>query len=150
LGKKRGNHVANAKKGNRIKIHYQVKLNDGTVFDDSKEHGALEFKIGEGRVIKGLEEAVVGMAQGEKKTVTIEPEKGYGERREELVKVISKEQVPPNLELKPGQQIEVRQTKGESFPVTVVEITESDVTLDANHPLAGEELTLDIELVEIL
>lgn len=141
--------MAKAKEGDTVKVHYKGTLNDGTVFDESKEHGVLEFQIGDEKVVPGFEEAIIGMSAGEKKTATVKAEKAYGIRNEKLIKTVDKKQVPENLELKVGQQIEVRQTHGGNFPVTVIDITESEVTLDANHPLAGEDLTFEIELVEI-
>lgn len=145
----KGKRMAKAKEGDTVKVHYKGTLNDGTVFDESKEHGVLEFQIGDEKVVPGFEEAIIGMSAGEKKTATVKAEKAYGIRNEKLIKTVDKKQVPENLELKVGQQIEVRQTHGGNFPVTVIDITESEVTLDANHPLAGEDLTFEIELVEI-
>jgi peptidylprolyl isomerase len=145
----KGEKMAKVKEGDTVKVHYKGTLNDGTVFDESKEHGVLEFQIGDEKVIPGFEEAIIGMSAGEKKNTTVKAEKAYGIRNEKLIKVVNKKQVPENVELKVGEQIEVRQTHGGSFPVTVIDITESEVTLDANHPLAGEDLTFEIELVEI-
>ena len=141
--------MAQAQVGDAVKVHYTGKLNDGTVFDSSLDREPLEFAIGERKVIAGFETAMVGMSLGESKTVTISSDDAYGPYRQELVMVVGKEQIPVDISLEVGQLMQVSQSSGENIPVVVTDISESQVTLDANHPLAGQELTFEIQLVEI-
>lgn len=138
-----------AKVGDSVKAHYTGKLDDGTVFDSSRDRGPLEFSIGQNQVIKGFEEAVVGMAEGDSKTVTVASEEAYGAHREDLVITLQRSQIPANVELKEGLHLQMRQQDGTVFNVMVSDLSEEQVTLDANHPLAGRDLTFEIELVEI-
>ena len=139
-----------AKNGDTVKIHYTGKLDDGNVFDSSLDRDPLKFKIGENQVIDGFEEAVIGMSPNENKTTTIPSDKAYGEYRDDMVIEVEKAQFPDNIDPSVGQQLELRQENGQQVVVTVTDISDSAVTLDANHPLAGKELTFDIELVEIV
>ncbi len=141
--------MTQAKSGDNVKVHYTGKLDDGTVFDSSAEREPLEFSLGSGNVIPGFEEAIVGMAPGESKTTKIPPEQAYGPQREELVITVEKEQIPTDLSVEVGQQLQISQNNGQVIPVIVTDVSDSKVTLDANHPLAGEQLTFDIELVEV-
>lgn len=142
--------MAQAKKGDTVKVHYTGRLTTGEVFDSSEEGGApLEFTIGEGDVIPGFEEAVIGMNTGETRTVTIPVDQAYGPRYEELVAQVEREYLPRDSEPRLGQQYEVTQDDGQVFNVTVTEVTDTTVTLDANHPLAGRDLVFDIKLLEI-
>jgi len=141
--------MVQAKPGDIVKIHYTGKLDDGTVFDSSVNREPLEFTLSGGQVIPGFDEAVLGMSPGESKTQKIPMDQAYGPHREEMVLEISRQQIPPELEPEVGQQLQVQQENGQTIPVFVTEVTESKVTLDANHPLAGEDLTFDIQLVEI-
>jgi peptidylprolyl isomerase len=141
--------LAQAKHGDTVKVHYTGRLEDGTVFDTSRDGRPLRFTIGDGKVIAGFEAAVQGMEPGQSRTTTLEPEAAYGERIEELVLEIDRAQVPDGLDPAVGQQLQVRQEDGEAVPVMVAEVTEETITLDANHPLAGKSLVFDIELVEI-
>jgi peptidylprolyl isomerase len=138
-----------AKTGDKVKAHYTGKLEDGTVFDSSRDRGPLEFSIGDNQVIKGFEEAVIGMAEEESKTFTVAPEEAYGQRREDLVITLQRSQIPQNIELKEGLHLQMRQQDGTVFNVMVSGVSEEKVTLDANHPLAGRDLTFEIEVVEI-
>ncbi len=138
-----------AEQGNRVKIHYAGTLDDGTVFDSSQGKDPLEFVIGSETVIVGFEEAVLGMAVGESKKVTLPPEKAYGERNEEMVIKAPKEQVPPDLEIELGSMLQMGAPSGETIQVTVVDISDKEITLDANPPLAGKQLNFEIELVSI-
>lgn len=137
-----------AQHGDRVAVHYTGTLSDGSVFDSSLGGPPLEFRIGAQEVIPGFEEAVVGMAVGERKQITIPAEEAYGPYDEELIYRVPRAQVPPDLDVYPGQQLQV-QAQDQSFPVTVLEVTDQYVVLDANHPLAGQDLTFDIELVAI-
>ena len=143
--------MAQAKDGDRVRIHYTGRLDDGTVFDSSIITDPLEFTIGEHEVIQGFEEAVVGMTPGESRTVAISPEKAYGHRRDDFVVVIGRDKFPSDIQPETGKQLELRRREdGETFPVTVTDVSESSVTLDGNHYLAGKRLTFDIRLVEIV
>lgn len=141
--------MAQAKLGDTVRVHYTGKLDDGTVFDSSSNGDPLEFTIGDGNIIPGFEKAVVGMSPGDQKTEVIPAEQAYGEHREEMVVVVDRAQMPPEMQPEVGQQLEIRQPSGETIPVVVTDISEADITLDANHPLAGEDLVFDIQLVEI-
>lgn len=141
--------MTQAERDDTVRVHYTGKLEDGTVFDSSAEREPLEFTIGEGEIIPGFEEAVIGMEPGESKTVEVSEEEGYGPHREELMLTVDREELPPNMEVEVGQQLQVRMENGQTAVVEVVGVSESDLTLDANHPLAGETLTFEVELVEI-
>ena len=143
--------MAQAKEGDRVKVHDTGRLDDGTVFDSSMITDPLEFTIGEREVIEGLEEALVGMSPGESITVVVPPEKAYGHHRDDLLVTVGREKFPADIEPVVGKQLELRRREdGETFPVTVTDVSESTVTLDANHYLVGKELTFDIRLLEIL
>ncbi len=135
-------------RGYNVKVHYTGKLEDGTVFDSSAGSEPLSFAVGSGQVIVGFDEAVMGMEVGESKLVHIPVEKAYGVRNEELVMQVPIEQVPPDLNPEIGLRLEMGGVNGEIMRVVVTDITASHITLDANPPLAGKELTFAIELVE--
>lgn len=141
--------MAVAKKGDTVKVHYTGTLDDGTTFDTSTNRDPLQFTIGSGQVIPGFEQAVIGMNAGESKTVNIPSDEAYGQYYAELVMAVDKNQLPDDLNPEVGQQLEVRRTDGKTIIVTVTEISASQVTLDANHPLAGKDLTFNILLVNI-
>jgi FKBP-type peptidyl-prolyl cis-trans isomerase 2 len=147
---KRRKKMAQAKPGDTVKVHYTGKLEDGTVFDTSANRDPLQFTIGEGQIIPGFEQAVVGMNPGESKTIKILTDDAYGPHREEMVLVIDRNQLPVDLIPEVGQQLQSRQPDGQIIVVTVIAVSESSVTVDANHPLAGKDLTFDIQLVEIV
>jgi peptidylprolyl isomerase len=142
--------MAQAKTGDTVKVHYTGKLDDGSVFDTSAEREPLQFTIGEGQIIPDFEQAIVGMNPGESKTVQIPSEKAYGPRHEEMVMEVDRNEFPADLEPKVDQRLQVRQQDGQTFAVTVTAVSESKVTLDGNHPLAGKDLTFDIQLTEIV
>ena len=142
--------MTQAKDGDTVKIHYTGRLQDGTEFDSSSDREPLQFSIGSGQVIQGFEEAVTGMAVGEKKTTQIPCEKAYGERNPSMVMVVDRQHVPPEIDPEVGQRLQVGSPDGQLLAVTIVEIGDENITLDANPPLAGEDLTFDIELVEIV
>lgn len=141
--------MAQAKNGDTVKVHYTGKLDDGTEFDSSNGNSPLEFTLGEGELIPGFEEAVVGMSPGESKTVRIASDQAYGPHQEEMVLVVERDQFPPHITPHLGQQLELRHPDGQAVSVTVTEVSPTGITLDANHPLAGQDLIFDIELVEI-
>lgn len=138
-----------ADKGDTVKVNYTGKLVDGTVFDASPEDRPLQFIIGKGEVIPGFEEAVEGMFMKESKTVVISADKAYGSHLEELVEEVERSLLPEDLDVVAGGQLEVTQEDGNSFLVMVQDLTETHITLDANHPLAGRDLTFEIELLEV-
>lgn len=132
-----------------MKVHYIGKLDDGTVFDSSRERDPIEFTIDEGEVIPGFEDAVRGMEVGERRTVEVSPEKGYGPRHEDAIFEVQRDQMPDEIDPEVGMQLQVRGQDGRPFAARVAEVGDESLTLDANHPLAGETLTFDLELVEI-
>lgn len=150
--------MAQAKEGDRVKVHYTGRLDDGTVFDSSEcaeddcgcGHGPMEFTIGAGEVIPGFEAGVVGLSVGDSKTIHIPVDDAYGERIEEMVAVVPRGDLPPEMKPEVGQQLEVTQEDGQIFQVLVVEVTDESITIDANHPLAGQPLNFDLKLVEIV
>ena len=137
------------KKGNKIKVEYEGKLSDGTVFDSSKKHDQpLEFEAGSGKVIPGFDKAVIGMKEGEEKTIEIPVDEAYGPRREELVKEVPRDQLPEG-DLKVGMMLGVGLPNGQQVPATIAKLDEKSATLDINHPLAGKDLTFTIKVVNI-
>jgi peptidylprolyl isomerase len=141
--------MTKAKLGDTVSVHYTGKLEDGTVFDSSKDRDPLEFQIGTSAVITGFEEAVVGMEPGESKTAKVAAEHAYGEREESKVVEVQREQLPNDLNLRVGQRLKLTDPQQNITYVTVAEMNEALVKLDANHPLAGQDLFFDIELVAI-
>jgi peptidylprolyl isomerase len=138
-----------AKLGDTVSVHYTGRLDDGTVFDSSEGGQPLEFALGGGDVIPGFEKALLGMSPGDSKTMTILSDDAYGPYFEERVVVIDRQQIPPELPVDIGAQLQIQQEGGMVIPVVITDMTETEVTLDANHPLAGEDLTFDIHLVAI-
>lgn len=139
--------MANAKQGDTVHVHYTGRLDDGTVFDSSKDKDPLAFVLGTGHVIPGFEKAVEGLTEGEKVSTTIAPEDAYGPRSEELVLTVPHDKFPEAPEL--GQRFEMSTPDGQRMPVTVTEVKDEAVEIDANHPLAGRQLKFDLELVKI-
>lgn len=142
--------MAEVKSGDTVRIHYTGTLADGTVFDSSEGREPLEFTVGSGQIIPGLDKALPGMAVGEKKTVVAVADEAYGQPDPNARQSIPRSQVPDDIPLELGMMLELRTPQGETMPVTVAEITDETVTLDANHRLAGHDLTFEIELVEIV
>lgn len=168
--------MATAKTGDRVTVHYTGTLEDGSIFDSSEEDtdqcgedsggsdcacgnnsgcgghssGPMEFVIGEGNLIPKFEAAVIGLEPGQSIKVTIPADDAYGQRADEMIAVIERSELPAEMDPQPGQQLEVIMQDGSPMPVLVTEVTDSAITLDANHPLAGYDLTFDIRLVEIL
>jgi FKBP-type peptidyl-prolyl cis-trans isomerase 2 len=138
-----------AELGDTVKVHYVGKLSDGEVFDQSKQEEPISFEIGKGQLIQGFEQAVVGMAAGDTKTEQVPYDFAYGERRDDLVLELDKDKIPEHLNPQVGDQLEIKQDEGNNIPVVVKNITEEGMTIDANHPLAGQDLTFELELVEI-
>jgi len=142
--------MSEAKRGDKVKVHYTGKFDDGTVFDSSRDRGQpLEFTLGQGRLIRGFENAVMGMAVGQTKTVAIPPEDAYGPKNADLVRKMERNKFPEKIKPEVGTFLNVRQPDGGMLETMITEVTEDFVTLDANHPLAGRTLTFELELVEI-
>ncbi|MCB0212520.1 MAG: peptidylprolyl isomerase [Anaerolineae bacterium] len=142
--------MTQAQNGDTVKVHYTGKLTDGTQFDTSTSGNPLEFTLGGGQLIPGFEKAVLGMTPGDTKTVTIPSGEAYGEHREDMTVVVTKDQFPDHITPELGQQLEMRQANNQPLSVIITDISGEDVTLDANHPLAGKDLVFDLELVEIV
>jgi peptidylprolyl isomerase len=141
--------MSQAQSGDIVSINYKGAFADGTMFDSSEGRDPLQFQLGSGQIIRGLDQAVTGMQVGEKKTVTVQPAEGYGERDEARMQDVPRAQLPADIPTEPGTQLAMKTEDGQTLPVTVARATEDTVTLDANHPLAGRELTFDVELVDI-
>ncbi|MCY4388367.1 MAG: peptidylprolyl isomerase [Desulfurellaceae bacterium] len=138
-----------AKDGDTVRVQYTGKLKDGSVFDSSMENDSLQFTIGKGQVLHGVEQAVIGMQPQESKTVLVPAAEAYGPHRDEMTTQVQRSQFPDSVVLKVGQRLKINQKNGQSVAVSVLGLSASTVTLDANHPLAGKDLTFDLQLVEI-
>lgn len=135
--------------GDKVKVHYHGKLTSGETFDSSAGREPLEFEIGGGMVIKGFDDGVTGMSVGEKKTITIPFNEAYGPVNPEMLIDMPKDRFPADMELETGMPLMMSDQEGHQFQVTITEIKEASVMLDANHPLAGKDLVFDLELVAI-
>jgi len=142
--------MAQAKHGDTVRVHYTGKFTNGEVFEASVEDQPLQFTIGDDQVITELEQAVVGMTTGESKTIKITADNAYGPYRDELVFVLDRDRFPENLQPEVGLDLVIREGDDPGLRVTVIDVSESSVTLDANHPLAEKDLTIDIHLLEIV
>jgi len=141
--------MSQAKDGDKVKVHYTGKLDNGDIFDSSDGREPLEFTLGKGMVIPGFDKGIAGMAIGDKKSIEIEPADAYGERRDDLEVAIKKSAIPADIEPKEGLQLQMQDPQGQMINVVITKIEGDDVTLDANHPLAGKKLIFEVELVEI-
>ena len=142
--------MSQAKSGDKVKVHYKGTLNDGSIFDSSEGREPLEFEVGSGQVIPGFDNAVMGLSVGESKTVNIPSAEAYGPYQENMVLAIEKDKFPEGLNLTVGEQLQIPSQNGQPVVVVIKEVTDDQVTLDANHPLAGQDLNFNIELVEIV
>lgn len=139
------------KKGDKVKMEYEGKLENGEVFDSSEKQGKpLEFTVGEGKVIKGIDEGIVGMKKGDEKEIEVPPAKGYGDRNPQLVQDAPRKDFPDDGKLKKGVMIIVKLPDGRQFPAKVVDMTKEKVKLDFNHPLAGKTLNFKVKIVDIV
>jgi len=138
------------KNGDTVRVHYEGRLTDGTSFDSSEGREPLEFEVGSGMVIKGFDEGVLGMKVGDKKTLNIPAEEAYGDVNPELMYEFPREHLPKDMEFEVGMGLNMTNETGEVIQVVVTELREDSIILDRNHPLAGESLVFDIELVEIV
>lgn len=141
--------MTQVKQGDTVRLHYTGTLTTGETFDSSAGRDPLEFVVGSGQIIPGLDKAIPGMSVGEKKVVEVPFAEGYGPVNPEAMKTVPRESVPENVPVDPGTRLQMQTPDGQAVPVTVVSSDESRVVLDANHPLAGQDLKFDIEIVEI-
>lgn len=142
--------MAEVKTGDTVRVHYEGSLEDGRKFDSSFDREPIELTVGSGQVISGFENAVVGMEEGDSRTVTVPPEEGYGPHDPNLLHKVDREQVPDEIDLQVGAQLQATDRQGQVIALTVADFDDSTVTLDANHPLAGQDLTFDVKVVEIV
>lgn len=141
--------MSEARNGDRVKVHYTGKLWDGRILGSTENNQPVEFTIGSGQIVPGIEKGIIGMEVGERKTITIAPEDGFGPRREELVVDVNRSELPENMEPAIGQRVRMRQDDGQNIDLMITDMAEDTITLDANHPLAGRMLLFDLELVAI-
>ncbi|CAN0655857.1 peptidylprolyl isomerase [Nitratireductor aquimarinus] len=142
--------MSQVKSGDVVRIHYTGKLADGTQFDSSAGREPLEFKVGSGQIIPGLDRQIQGMAQGESGTLTIPAAEAYGARDENQVQVVPRTALPPEMEVQVGSNLQATTPDGNQISLTVVGVSEAEITVDANHPLAGHDLVFEIEIVEVV
>lgn len=138
-----------AQVGDMVSVHYTGKLTNGEVFDSTKDRDPLEFTLGNKELLGGFEEGVVGMKPGETKSVTLNPEQAFGDRREDLVMELPKDEFPQHITPSVGLQLKLGNASGTSLTVVITEVGDDSVTLDGNHPLAGQTIVFDIDLIEI-
>lgn len=141
--------MSQVKQNDTVRVHYTGTLENGEVFDSSREREPLEFTIGQGQLIPGFENGVMDMKVSETKTVQIPAAEAYGEHRADLVQEVPKDQLPPEIKPEVGLGLVSRTPDGREMPLTVTEVRDTSIMVDANHPLAGKDLTFEIELVEI-
>lgn len=141
--------MSTASAGNQVTIHYTGTLQDGSEFDSSAGREPLSFTLGEGQIIPGLEKGIEGMEEGEKKQITVPAEEAYGPHHPERVQSVPRDAIPKDIELEVGLRLQAQQADGQPLQLTVAEVGEKEVKLDANHPLAGEDLTFAVEVVSI-
>jgi peptidylprolyl isomerase len=146
----KNNKMAQVKNGDKVKVHYHGKLTNGETFDSSEGREPLEFEVGSGMVIKGFDDGVTGMTVGEKKTINIPYDEAYGPINPEMIIEMPKDRFPQDMQIEVGMPLAMSDPQGQQFQVTIVEIKDEVVMLDANHPLAGQDLVFDLELVEIV
>lgn len=142
--------MATVKEGDRVKVHYTGKLEDGTIFDSSRDGTPLEFTVGKAELIKGFDRGVIGMSAGESKTIKISAEDAYGPHNKERVFEFNRDRSPRDFDPPIGQQVHMQRVDGQPVVVTVIDKSDKAFTMDSNHPMAGKNLTFDITLVEIV
>jgi peptidylprolyl isomerase len=144
------NQMSQATAGDKVKIHYTGTLEDGKQFDSSEGREPLEFELGSGQVVPGFDKAVMGMAVGESKSVTIAPEDAYGQRNEQAVQEVPKSALPEDLKAEEGMMLQAQNPDGQTVQLAVVSVNDDSITVDANHPLSGKTLNFELSLVEIV
>ncbi len=142
--------MSQAQTGDKVKVHYQGSLENGTVFDSSRERDPLEFTIGQGSIISGFENAINGMSEGETKKISITSEDAYGSYNNDLIVTVNKSQIPDHIDPEIGMILKVGLPSGSVQNFTIRDMADDTVTIDGNHPLAGKDLTFEIDLVEIM
>lgn len=142
--------MSQAKDGDKVKVHYTGKLENGEVIDSSKDRQPLEFEIGGGSVMPGVEKGIIGMEIGDTKSIQIPPEDAFGPWRRELLVDLRRNEFPENMNLTVGQTLQMRDMDGDPLSLIITDVNEDTVTLDANHPLAGKTLVFDVELIAIV
>lgn len=142
--------MAQAASGDTVKVHYTGRLKDGTQFDSTEEKDPIEFTIGANEIVQGFENAVIGMQEGDRKTVDLTKDEAYGEFDKEKVHMVARDTIPADLEYAPGDRLELSGIEATPVTVTVLDIGAKEIKVTSNHPLAGLDLTFDIELVEVL
>ncbi len=142
--------MALAKHGDTVRVHYICRLDDGKLFENTMDRDPMQFKLGEGRINLAFEQAIVGMNTGDSKTIKISADQALGVYLKQLLQVLDRRRIPPNLNLEAGQRLQVNLSDGQTVVVKVTEVSDSSVTIDSKHPLAGKDLTLDIQLVDIV
>lgn len=142
--------MSQVKSGDVVRIHYTGKLADGTQFDSSAGREPLEFKVGSGQIIPGLDRQIQGMKQGESGTLNIPAAEAYGARDENQVQVVPRTALPPEMEVQVGSNLQATTPDGNQISLTVVGVSDAEITVDANHPLAGHDLIFEIEIVEVV
>lgn len=139
-----------AKDGDTVKVHYTGRLEDGSEFDSSRQRDPIEFKIGDGEILPGVEQAVVGLEPGGTNEVTLPADDAYGQRRDDMIQEIERSVLPQEIEPEVGLQLQAQSPNGQPLLLTITDVGEEKVTVDANHPLAGKDLTFEVELVEVV
>jgi len=142
--------MTQAKEGDTVKVHYKGILSNGDVFDDSHGRAPLEFTLGEGQIIPGFDNAVKGLTPGDTCTEKIPCDEAYGEIRDDLVASVERSNLPDEIDPEVGQRLQMQQQNGQRLNVVITEVDEESITVDANHPLSGEDLTFEIELIDIV
>jgi len=142
--------MAQAKSGDTVRIHYSGFLMDGTIFDSSLEGEPFEFTLGDGSVIPGFDAGLLGMTEGDEKTLAIPPESAYGARDEGLVAEIERTQIPPEIDPQVGAILQITSEQGDASNVIITKVSDTSITLDGNHPLAGQELIFEVKLLEVV
>ena len=141
--------MSQVKENDTVRVHYTGKLDDGSVFDSSLEREPLEFTVGQGQLIPGFEQGVKDMAVNEKKTINIPAGEAYGDVRQDLIQEVPKSQLPPDIKPEEGLRLMSKTPQGQDIPLVITEVKDESIVVDANHPLAGKDLTFEIEVVEI-
>ena len=141
--------MSQAKSGDTVKVNYTGRLDDGSVFDTTESREPFQFVLGHEHLIAGFQKAILGMSPGDSKTVKLSPEEAYGPKRDEMIVAIDRASFPEDVEPQLGQQLQLKQRDGSPVGATVTEVSETAITVDANHPLAGQTLTFEISLLEV-